>query len=50
LEGKSERFVREKVADMREHEVKKLLFDPILLKLKNSKSGQKEITDFFKMY
>jgi DNA polymerase elongation subunit (family B) len=50
LEGKSERFVREKVADMREHEVKKLLFDPILLKLKNSKSGQREITDFFKMY
>jgi hypothetical protein len=35
--------------DLREEEVKKLLFDPILNKLKNKREGLQEITDFFKI-
>ena len=35
--------------DLREEEVKKLLFDPILNKLKNKRQGLQEITDFFKI-
>lgn len=46
---KSEKKIREKLADMREQEVKKLLFDPILNKLSNEKKGQRDITDFFKL-
>lgn len=34
--------------DLREDEVKKLLFDPTLIKLENKKKGNSEITDFFK--
>lgn len=33
--------------DLREDEVKKLLFDPVLIKLKNKRQGNREITDFF---
>jgi DNA polymerase delta subunit 1 len=47
-DGKSEKKVREKLADLRETEVKKLLFDPILLKLAHMKTGQTQITSFFK--
>lgn len=34
--------------DLREDEVKKILFDPTLIKLENKKKGNSEITDFFK--
>lgn len=34
--------------DLREDEVKKILFDPTLIKLENKKKGNTEITDFFK--
>lgn len=50
IADKSEKQVRERLADMREQEVKKLLFDPILNKLANEKRGQREITDFFRLY
>lgn len=35
--------------DLREDEVKKILFDPTLIKLENKKKGNREITDFFKL-
>jgi DNA polymerase elongation subunit (family B) len=47
-DGKSEKKIRERLADLREIEVKKLLFDPILLKLAHMKTGQTQITSFFK--
>jgi DNA polymerase elongation subunit (family B) len=46
-DGKSEKKVRERLAELREQEAKKLLFDPILIKLKHKKSGQTQITSFF---
>ena len=55
-EGKSTRFIKEKVRDMREMEVKKLLFDPVLkrirqdpsmIALKNKRDGNRTITDWF---
>jgi DNA polymerase elongation subunit (family B) len=46
-EGLSERKIREKIADMKEVEVKKVLFDPILLQLKHMKTGQTQITNYF---
>lgn len=39
--------VKDKLADLREDEVKKLLFDPILIKLENKKNKNTMITDFF---
>jgi DNA polymerase elongation subunit (family B) len=43
-----EKKARDRLNDLREDEVKKLLFDPILNKLKNKKEGNREITEFFK--
>lgn len=37
----------DKYKELRETEVKKLLFDPILIKLQNKRSGNRQITDFF---
>jgi DNA polymerase delta subunit 1 len=42
-----EKKVREKLADMKEEEAKKLLFSPILRTLENKKRGQTEISNFF---
>lgn len=39
---------KDKYNDIREEEVKKLLFDPFLIKLQNKKSGTRAITEFFK--
>lgn len=39
---------KEKWNDLRETEVKKLLFDPYLIKLQNKKNNNCDITDFFK--
>jgi DNA polymerase elongation subunit (family B) len=46
-EGRSDKKIKEKVQDLREQEVKSLLFDPFLLKLEHQKTGQRQITDFF---
>jgi len=40
--------VADKLGDLREAEVKKLFFDPLLMDLKNKRNGQKSIADFFK--
>jgi DNA polymerase elongation subunit (family B) len=40
--------VKDKLNDMREDEVKKLLFDPVLIKLQNRRNRNSMITDFFK--
>jgi DNA polymerase elongation subunit (family B) len=42
-----EKKVREKLADMKEEEAKKLLFAPILRTLENKKNGQTEISNFY---
>jgi len=39
---------KEKLADLKENEAKALLFDPILLRLKNIKLGNQDITRWFK--
>lgn len=39
--------VKDKLNDLREDEVKKLLFDPVLTKLQNRKNRNMVITDFF---
>lgn len=49
LDGKSEKVVREKVMELKEMEVKRLLFDPILHQLENRKNNQREITEYFKV-
>lgn len=41
--------VKDKLADMKEDVVKEILFDPFLNKLTNRKSGNREITEFFKL-
>ena len=38
---------KEKWNDLREEEVKKMLFDPFLIKLENKRNKMKSITDFF---
>jgi DNA polymerase elongation subunit (family B) len=43
-----EKKARDRLNDLKEDEVKKILFDPILNKLKNKREGNREITDFFK--
>lgn len=39
--------VTDKINDLKEAEARKLLFDPILIKLQNKKNGNKMITEFF---
>lgn len=39
--------VKDRIQDLKEREVQKLLFDPLLIKLNNKKNGYREITDFF---
>jgi DNA polymerase delta subunit 1 len=55
-DGKSVKFVKDKIRDLREAEAKKLLFDPILgklakdpelLRLKNKRNGNRTITEWF---
>ena len=46
-ESRSTKKIKEKIQDLRETEVKRLLFDPILHKLEHGKTGQKMMTDFF---
>jgi DNA polymerase delta subunit 1 len=41
--------VKDRLQDLREAEVQKILFDPILHRLRNKKSGNREITEFFKL-
>jgi hypothetical protein len=38
---------KDRLYDLREDDVKKILFDDILTKLKNKKAGNREITDFY---
>jgi len=38
-----------RLQDLRDLEVKKLLFDPFIIKLQNKRLGNREITDFFKV-
>lgn len=48
-EDRSSKQIKEKIQDMREMEAKKILFDPILLKLEHEKTGQTQLTDYFKV-
>jgi DNA polymerase elongation subunit (family B) len=41
--------VKDKLNDLREDEVKKLLFEPVLIKLQNKRNKNSMITDFFQM-
>lgn len=41
------RKIKDKYFSLRENDAQKLLFDPILIKLSNQKSGLREITSFF---
>ena len=41
--------ISDRLHDLREEEVKKILFDKILIKLKNTKNGQKPIEEYFQM-
>ena len=56
LDGKPDKYIKEKIRDMRELEAKKLLFDPILqklakdpelLRLKNKRNGNRTITEWY---
>jgi hypothetical protein len=47
-EGKSKKYIDDKIADLREQEVRKLLFEETVNKLKLKKANQSQITDFFK--
>jgi hypothetical protein len=42
--------VKDRLDDLKEAEAQKLLFDPILAKVRNRKAGNREITEFFKTY
>ena len=42
--------VKDRLDDLKEAEAQKLLFDPILAKVRNRKAGNREITEFFKSY
>ena len=55
-EGKTPRAVKEKVRDLREAQVKKLLFDPVfkkiqcdpaMIEMKNKRDGNRSITEWF---
>ena len=39
---------KERLDDLKEAEVQKILFDPVLSKIRNKRMGLREITDFFK--
>lgn len=41
---------KDRLDDLKEAEAQKILFDPILIKLKNRKLGHREITEFFRPY
>ena len=43
-----EKKTRDRINDLREEQVKKILFSPILTKLDNKKRGNREISEFFK--
>jgi DNA polymerase elongation subunit (family B) len=42
-----EKKTRDRINDLRDEQVKKILFDPILIKLENKKRGNREISEFF---
>jgi DNA polymerase elongation subunit (family B) len=44
----NEKKAKDRWQDLREADVKAILFDPILIKLSNEKQGLRSITDFFK--
>lgn len=44
-----EKKAKDRLSDLRENEVKQLLFDPILIKIKNKRLGYREISEFFKV-
>ena len=44
----NEKKARERWQDLREADVKSILFDPVLMKLENERLGLRQITDFFK--
>ena len=46
-ESKDIKKAKDKWHDMREREVEKLLFEPVLMKLENKRNGNKSILDFF---
>lgn len=41
--------IKDRLTTLKENYVKELLFDPILIKLNNKKTGNREITEFFKI-
>jgi DNA polymerase elongation subunit (family B) len=47
--GGNAKKAKDKIADLKNSEVKKLLFDDILTKLNNKRLGNRPITDFFKI-
>jgi DNA polymerase elongation subunit (family B) len=47
-DGKSKKYIDDKITDLREQEARKLLFEDIINKLKLKKTNQSQITDFFK--
>lgn len=47
-ELKDTKRTKDKISQMREDDVKKVLFDPILARLENIKNKNREITDWFK--
>lgn len=46
-DGKSRKFIDDKIADMREMEARKLLCEDVLNKMKLKKTGQRQLTDFW---
>jgi hypothetical protein len=46
-DGKSRKFIDDKIADMREMEARKLLCEDVLNKMKLKKTGQRPMTDFW---
>lgn len=46
-EGKSKKYICDKIAELRESEARKLLFGDTLNSLKLKKAGQTQLTDFF---
>lgn len=45
----NQKKAKDKIADMKQQEVQKLLFDDILIKLNNKRLGNRQITDFWKV-
>lgn len=48
-DGKSRKFIDDKIADMREQEARKLLCEDVLNKMKLNKTGQRQVTDFWRV-